>query len=97
MQFLLFFLGSLLSSKVLQLAGSSISVECDSNPVYKCNEFRITSGGSSKYDNIVHFVPPTLNLLDKNLESLLVLIDSQLRKSSVAIPAIGTGKTFAFK
>ena len=88
----LLLLATQLSSKVLQLGGNSICDECKSNPVFACDDFRVTSGGSSQFDNIVHFVPPKLDLLAKNLESVLVLINDKLQKCSVAIPAIGTGK-----
>ena len=73
------------------MGGKSISDECNSNPLYQTSEYRVTTGGQSSFSNIVHFVPSKLDLLDLNLEKVLILVDEKLQKSSIAIPAIGTG------
>ena len=87
----------MLSSKVIKLAGNSVVDESKSNPIFKSDDFCVTSGGTSRFDNIVHFVPPKLDLLAPNLQSVLTLINGKLKKSSVAIPAIGTGRLLGFE
>ena len=85
------FSGSPLSSKLLQLAGHAISDECESNPLYQSNEYRVTSGGNSNFKKIVHYAPSKIEYLSKNVEDILKLIELKLLGSSVAFPAIGTG------
>jgi len=87
------FSASQLSALLVKKAGSAIVTECQSNPILKTNECRVTSGGNTQFRNIVHFITPQANILAQNLLNVLILIDSQLKKNSVAIPAIGAGMT----
>ena len=67
-------------------------MECKSNPVTTSNECRVTKGGKTHFEFIVHFITPKeVAILAQNLQNVLNLIDNQLMKSSVTIPAIGTG------
>ena len=74
------------------MGGNSISDECKINPVLKTADYRVTKGGKTQFQNIVHFVTPTIGLLAKKLEEVLIMVNDRLQKSSIAIPAIGTGK-----
>ena len=73
------------------MGGNVVKDECESNPVFQAKEYRVTSGGNSQFANIVHFVPTKVDDLAQNLEQVLHLINDNLKRSSVAIPAIGTG------
>ena len=88
----IYFSASQVSSKLIQMGGNSISEECKSNPMLKTADYRVTKGGKTQFQNIVHFVTPNISLLAKKLEEVLVMVNDQLQKSSIAIPAIGTGK-----
>ena len=81
-----------MSSKLLKLAGDEISEECKSNPLYYDDELRITSGGKSSFQHIVHLITPSLGFIHRRLEKALVIIDKKFPQSSVAVPAIGIGK-----
>lgn len=75
----------------MQKAGQSIQTEC-----YQCSQndiFRITSGGKSQFQNIAHLVTPgNSTTLSTNLFQLLNVLDRKFQTTSIAIPAIGTGK-----
>ena len=85
------FLASILSAKLVQKGGNSIVAECKNNPLLQSNECRVTSGGTTKFHNIVHFITPNVNVLAQNLLNVLNLINDKLQKNSVAIPTIGAG------
>ena len=85
------FLASMLSAKLVQKGGNSIAAECKNNPLLQSNECRVTSGGSTKFHNIVHFITPNATVLAQNLLNVLNLINDKLQKKSVAIPTIGAG------
>ena len=85
-----------MSSSLLQLGGNSINDECNTSPLFKRKFFLVTNGGTSQFHNVVHFVPTNPGLLTQNLEEVLTYIDGQLQKTSVAIPAIGTGNPFHY-
>ena len=70
---------------------NSIAYECKYNPTLVSNECKVTSGGKTRFQNIVHFITPEQIKLAPNLQNVLNLINDQLMKGSVAIPAIGTG------
>ena len=55
---------------------------------------RVTSGGKSQFQYILHFVTPNLGKLAQYLEEMLVLVNDQLKSKSIALPAIGTGEKF---
>ena len=67
-------------------------IECKSKPVIKTQQFRVTGGGKSCFEYIVHFVTPTIGCLAQKLEQILILVNDNLKKKSIALPAIGTGK-----
>ena len=88
----MFILESEVSSKLLKITGNEISEECKSNPLYKADELRITKGGNSSFQNIVHLISPNLEYVHEYLEKALVIIEKYFQNcSSIAIPAIGTG------
>ena len=88
-------LASQLSRKLLQKGGNSIETECRSNPKYQSNECRVTTGGNTQFQYIVHFITPESPVLAQNLKIVLDLIEDKLKSTSVAIPAIGAGGYFA--
>ena len=89
-----FFVASVLSKKLLQQGGNAISDECKSSPVFQSPQYRVTSGGSTQFQYVVHFVTPKLGYLAKELENVLVMVNDQLKENSIAIPAIGTGNYY---
>ena len=88
------FVASQLSKKLLQQGGNSISDECKFSPILASQQYRVTTGGSTQFHNIVHFVTPKLNQLAQDLAVVLIMVNDQLKKKSIAIPAIGTGESF---
>ena len=62
---------------------------------YQSNECRVTTGGNTQFQYIVHFITPQSPVLAQNLKIVLDLIEDKLKSTSVAIPAIGTGGYFA--
>ena len=84
-----------MSSKLIKLGGKAITKECKSHPVLQTSQFRVTKGGKTQFQHIVHFVTPTIDLLAEKLEEMLLMVDGELKSKSIAIPAIGTGNTLS--
>ena len=80
---------------MLQIAGTSISDQIKSNPLFEAKEYKVTTGGYSRFKYIVHMAASAnVGFVHQDLEKVLIMIDKKLETNSVAIPAIGTGNVY---
>ncbi|CAK8697164.1 unnamed protein product [Clavelina lepadiformis] len=81
--------GGQLSSKLIAKAGQTVVQECASNPCFSTSNCRVTRGGKLSCQYVVHLMAN--QDVSKSLQEVFSVVNKQLKCSSLALPAIGTG------
>ena len=71
--------------------------ECDEKPIEKTKILRVTNAPNLRFKYIVHLVSPqSASKLAEHVLEALTTVETKLKCSSIALPAIGTGKKFYY-
>ena len=90
---ILSFLGGQLSDALASRAGPSVKQECQSSPIHQSDYYRVTRSGNLSCKYIIHTLSPHHGgAIATILTTVLSFADTTLKLTSLALPAIGTGK-----
>ena len=90
------FIDSMISATLVERAGKNVERQCKNEEqcIKATKKYRITHAGKLPCKNIVHLIINANNLRQELPTDLLEVfkVVNSLKKKSIAIPAIGTGK-----
>ena len=82
-----------MSKTLAARAGPSVKQECQSSPLHQSSCYRVTRSGNLACKYIIHTLSPHQAApIATILTKVLSFADTTLKVTSLALPAIGTGK-----
>ena len=88
-----FFTESRVSQALVKKSGPEMIQECAKKPIEKTKILRVTNAPNLSFKYVVHLVSPhSASKLTEHVLEALTIVETKLKCSSIALPAIGTGK-----